>query len=104
MTSPFILDGGRCGYNASRLTSDAVYNKLGYEWATTLLAFLTVAMMPFPSVLTISTFSENHNVVNHLTGRYSFSTGNAFGGRHDLPQRGSGYSKGHNIHWDGSID
>ncbi|KAJ0273798.1 hypothetical protein COL922a_000860 [Colletotrichum nupharicola] len=25
-----------------------MYEKLGYEWATSLLAFLTVAMMPFP--------------------------------------------------------
>ena len=26
----------------------AVYNNLGYHWATTLLAFLTLAMVPFP--------------------------------------------------------
>jgi hypothetical protein len=26
----------------------AVYNKLGYHWATTLLAFLTLVMAPFP--------------------------------------------------------
>jgi hypothetical protein len=26
----------------------AVYNKLGYHWATTLLAFLTLVMSPFP--------------------------------------------------------
>jgi hypothetical protein len=25
-----------------------MYNKLGYQWATSVLAFLTVAMMPFP--------------------------------------------------------
>lgn len=25
-----------------------MYNKLGYQWATSILAFLTVAMMPFP--------------------------------------------------------
>lgn len=25
-----------------------MYDKLGYQWATSLLAFLTVAMMPFP--------------------------------------------------------
>lgn len=28
----------------------AVYDKLGYQWATSLLAFLTVAMAPFPYV------------------------------------------------------
>jgi hypothetical protein len=26
----------------------AVYTKLGYHWATTLLAFLTLVMAPFP--------------------------------------------------------
>lgn len=26
----------------------AVYNNLGYHWATSLLAFLTLAMLPFP--------------------------------------------------------
>lgn len=26
----------------------AVYNSLGYHWATSLLAFLTLAMIPFP--------------------------------------------------------
>lgn len=25
-----------------------MYNKLGFQWASSLLAFLTVAMMPFP--------------------------------------------------------
>lgn len=25
-----------------------VYNRLGYHWATSLLAFLTLAMLPFP--------------------------------------------------------
>jgi hypothetical protein len=25
-----------------------MYEKLGYQWATTLLAFLTVVMLPFP--------------------------------------------------------
>jgi len=28
----------------------AVYNKLGYQWATSLLAFLTLVMTPFPYV------------------------------------------------------
>ena len=97
MTSPFILLDKQCGYKVLRLTPDAVYNKLGYEWATTLLAFLTVAMMPFPSVLKFSTFSRFHLVVDHTTDRYSFSTGNASGGRHDLPRRGSDYDQGHNI-------
>lgn len=27
-----------------------MYEKLGYHWATSLLAFLTVAMMPFPYI------------------------------------------------------
>ena len=27
-----------------------MYNKLGYQWATSVLAFLTVAMMPFPYI------------------------------------------------------
>lgn len=27
-----------------------MYEKLGYQWATTLLAFLTLAMMPFPYI------------------------------------------------------
>jgi len=27
-----------------------MYNALGYEWATTILAFLTVAMLPFPYI------------------------------------------------------
>jgi hypothetical protein len=25
-----------------------MYDKLGYQWATALLAFLTLAMLPFP--------------------------------------------------------
>ena len=29
-------------------TVSPVYNKLGYHWATTLLAFLTLVMSPFP--------------------------------------------------------
>ena len=27
-----------------------IYEKLGYQWATSLLAFLTIVMMPFPYV------------------------------------------------------
>ncbi len=27
-----------------------MYEKLGYQWATGLLAFLTVAMLPFPYI------------------------------------------------------
>lgn len=27
-----------------------MYNKLGYQWASSLLAFLTLAMMPFPYI------------------------------------------------------
>ena len=30
------------------LFGNQMYTKLGYQWATSLLAFLTVAMMPFP--------------------------------------------------------
>lgn len=32
------------------LMASAVYNNLGYHWATSLLAFLTLAMVPFPYV------------------------------------------------------
>jgi hypothetical protein len=35
--------------------TSSVYNKLGYQWATSLLAFLAVAMMPFPYVVLLST-------------------------------------------------
>lgn len=31
----------------------AVYEALGYRWATSLLAFLTVPMLPFPYVFTL---------------------------------------------------
>jgi hypothetical protein len=34
-----------------------VYEKLGYQWATSLLAFLALAMMPFPYVLLIPSHS-----------------------------------------------
>jgi len=27
-----------------------MYEKLGYQWASSLLAFLTVAMLPFPFI------------------------------------------------------
>jgi hypothetical protein len=27
-----------------------MYEKLGYQWASSVLAFLTVAMMPFPYI------------------------------------------------------
>ena len=32
------------------LILETVYEKLGYQWATSLLAFLALAMMPFPYV------------------------------------------------------
>lgn len=32
------------------LFGNQMYEKLGYQWATSLLAFLTVAMMPFPYI------------------------------------------------------
>ncbi|KAE8376632.1 major facilitator superfamily domain-containing protein [Aspergillus bertholletiae] len=39
----------RCMFTAAfPLFGSQMYNKLGYHWATSLLAFLTVAMMPFP--------------------------------------------------------
>ncbi|KAL7951834.1 major facilitator superfamily domain-containing protein [Trichoderma barbatum] len=39
----------RCSFAAVfPLFGTQMYNKLGFQWASTLLAFLTVAMMPFP--------------------------------------------------------
>ncbi|KAE8138709.1 major facilitator superfamily domain-containing protein [Aspergillus pseudotamarii] len=39
----------RCTFAAAfPLFGSQMYDKLGYQWATSLLAFLTVAMMPFP--------------------------------------------------------
>ncbi|KAB8255474.1 major facilitator superfamily domain-containing protein [Aspergillus pseudonomiae] len=39
----------RCIFAAAfPLFGNQMYDKLGYQWATSLLAFLTVAMMPFP--------------------------------------------------------
>lgn len=39
----------RCMFAAAfPLFGDQMYKKLGYQWATSLLAFLTLAMMPFP--------------------------------------------------------
>ncbi|QMW38836.1 hypothetical protein G4B11_002072 [Aspergillus flavus] len=39
----------RCTFAAAfPLFGTQMYDKLGYQWATSLLAFLTVAMMPFP--------------------------------------------------------
>ncbi|CAM1501923.1 Fc.00g039070.m01.CDS01 [Cosmosporella sp. VM-42] len=39
----------RCAFAAAfPLFGNQMYNKLGYQWASSLLAFLTVAMMPFP--------------------------------------------------------
>ncbi|KAB8222991.1 major facilitator superfamily domain-containing protein [Aspergillus novoparasiticus] len=39
----------RCTFAAAfPLFGTQMYEKLGYQWATSLLAFLTVAMMPFP--------------------------------------------------------
>jgi hypothetical protein len=32
------------------LFGNQMYEKLGYQWATSVLAFLTVAMMPFPYI------------------------------------------------------
>lgn len=41
----------RCSFAAVfPLFGVQMYEKLGYQWATTLLAFLTVAMMPFPYI------------------------------------------------------
>ncbi|TVY78381.1 Efflux pump atB [Lachnellula suecica] len=39
----------RCMFAAAfPLFGNQMYNKLGYQWASSLLAFLTLAMMPFP--------------------------------------------------------
>ncbi len=44
----------RVGFNPQRIVrwllvlTALVYNKLGYHWATSLLAFLTLIMAPFP--------------------------------------------------------
>ncbi|BCS19662.1 MFS transporter [Aspergillus puulaauensis] len=39
----------RCSFAAAfPLFGNQMYEKLGYQWASSLLAFLTVAMMPFP--------------------------------------------------------
>ncbi len=35
-------------FDRAKLTGNEVYRKLGYQWASTLLAFLALAMMPFP--------------------------------------------------------
>lgn len=41
----------RCAFAASfPLFGNQMYEKLGYQWASSLLAFLTVAMMPFPYI------------------------------------------------------
>lgn len=32
------------------LFGNQMYEKLGFQWASSLLAFLTVAMMPFPYI------------------------------------------------------
>jgi hypothetical protein len=38
-----------CGIVSKTATNGrAVYNNLGYHWATSLLAFLTLVMAPFP--------------------------------------------------------
>jgi hypothetical protein len=36
------------GIIGQKFNSFAVYKKLGYQWASSLLAFLSLAMMPFP--------------------------------------------------------
>ena len=39
----------RCSFAAAfPLFGVQMYHKLGYQWASSLLAFLTVAMLPFP--------------------------------------------------------
>ncbi|KAI1636614.1 major facilitator superfamily transporter [Biscogniauxia mediterranea] len=41
----------RCAFAAAfPLFGTQMYNKLGYQWASSLLAFLTLAMMPFPYI------------------------------------------------------
>lgn len=34
--------------HSTSLLTMTVYNKLGYHWATSLLGFLTLVMLPFP--------------------------------------------------------
>ena len=45
------------------LFGDQTYEKLGYSWATSLLALLTLAMMPFPYV--------PHRVCSRRVGSHS---------------------------------
>lgn len=39
-----------CSTAAFPLFGTQMYNKLGYSWASSLLAFLTVVMVPFPFI------------------------------------------------------
>lgn len=38
------------GSQRRSLFGNQMYNKLGYQWASSLLAFLTLAMLPFPYI------------------------------------------------------
>jgi hypothetical protein len=41
----------RCAFAAAfPLFGNQMYNKLGFQWASSLLAFLNVAMVPFPYI------------------------------------------------------
>lgn len=40
----------------------AVYHNLGYQWATSLLAFLTLVMVPFPYVLVLTHLISSHAI------------------------------------------
>jgi hypothetical protein len=44
----FLFPLGREVYHVADNLSFTVYAALGYQWATSLLAFLTVAMLPLP--------------------------------------------------------
>ena len=49
---PVSSCAGACTYQclADGSALRIVYNNLGYQWATTILAFLTLVMVPFPYV------------------------------------------------------
>ena len=52
VSAQFLLSvlGKRPDHSAAAfpLFGNQMYNRLGYQWASSLLAFLTLAMLPFP--------------------------------------------------------
>ena len=59
-----------------------MYENLGTHWATSLLAFLTLAMLPFPYALTLLLTSFIPNIAIDFC---STAAGKHFGVRADLP-------------------